>query len=110
MRIAFITTAVAAVIGAPLLVTATGPQMTANELISAVRCTAYEDIASPDAALSEIKWRLNSEVRRHDAETAALARAEARAGARLALSDAGANMAGDCRSVIAASAGVGGAV
>jgi hypothetical protein len=75
MRFALIATSVAAAVAVPLAVAASGPQMSGAEFLTAVRCTAYEDITRPDAEVSEAKWELNAEARRQPAETAAIARA-----------------------------------
>jgi hypothetical protein len=76
MRFAMIATAAAAAIAVPFAVSATSPQMSGDQFLSAVRCTAYEDVSASDAQLAEAKWRLNTEARLQPAETAALARAE----------------------------------
>lgn len=85
MRFAFVATSVAALIAVPLAVSASGPQMTSNEFISAVRCAAYENVAAPSADIDVLKFQLNAEARRQAPETAALARAEASAVARQAV-------------------------
>lgn len=85
MRFALIATSVAAAVAVPLAVSATGPQMTGDQFLSAVRCTAYEDVTRSDAELTEVKWELNAEARRQPAETAALARAEVDSIARKAV-------------------------
>ena len=84
MRFAVIATAAAAAVAVPLAVSASGPQMSSDQFLSAVRCTAYQDATSRDPQLSEAKWRLNAEARRQPAETAAYAQAEASSIARLA--------------------------
>jgi hypothetical protein len=76
MRFALIATAIAAAIAVPLGVAAAGPQMSEDQFISAVRCTAYADVSRANAALGEEKWLLNAEARRQAPETAAQARAE----------------------------------
>ena len=86
MRFAVIATVAAAAIAVPLAVAASGPQMSSDQFLSAVRCTAYEDVVGSDAAVSEAKWQLNAEARRQPAETAAQARAEASDIARTAYS------------------------
>jgi hypothetical protein len=82
MRLALIATAAAAAIAVPLAVAAGGPQMTSDQFLSAVRCTAYEDATGGHVA--EAKYLLNAEARHQPAETAALARAEASTIARQA--------------------------
>ena len=91
MRFAVIATAAAAAVAVPLAVAASGPHMSSDQFLSAVRCTAYESLVSADAGLIEAKVQLNAEARRQPAETAARARAEASDIARKAYSaDAGA--------------------
>lgn len=77
MRFAFVATSVAAVVAVPLALAAAGPQMTGDEFLSAVRCTAYVNATDTNADLAVEKLRLNSEALRQPAETAATARAEA---------------------------------
>lgn len=77
MRFAVIATAAAAAVAVPLAVSVSGPQMSSDEFLSAVRCTAYADRTSDGGELTAAKWRLNAEARRQPADTAALARAEA---------------------------------
>jgi len=101
MRFAFLATTAAAVVAVPFALAATAPQMSDEEFLSAVRCTAYEAAARPDARLAEAKWQLNSEARRQSPETAALARAEASAAARQAVSGAGSEMAASCGALVA---------
>jgi hypothetical protein len=76
MRFALIATTAAAAVAVPLAMAASGPQMSSDQFISAVRCTAYEDITRSDAELGAAKWQLNSEARRQAPETAAQAHAE----------------------------------
>ncbi len=75
MRFAVIATAAAAAIAVPMAVSASGPQMSSDEFLTAVRCVAYEDITQPNAQLAEAKWQLNAEALHQSAETAAEARA-----------------------------------
>jgi hypothetical protein len=90
MRFAVLATAAAAAITVPLAVSAGAPQMSSDQFLSAVRCTAYEDLTRSDAGLVEAKWQLNAEARRQSAETAARAEAEVDSIARQAYSaDAG---------------------
>jgi hypothetical protein len=86
MRFAVIATAAAAAVAVPLAVAASGPQMSSDQFLRAVRCTAYEDLASNDAGVSEAKWQLNAEARRQPVETAARAQVEASSIARQAQS------------------------
>jgi len=86
MRFAFVATSVAAIVAVPLALAAAGPQMTSDEFVSAVRCTAYESARHANADLGAQKLRLNGEARHQAAETVALARDEARLVAREAAS------------------------
>ena len=85
MRLALIATGAAALVAVPLALGATGPQMTGEQFLSAVRCVAYEDLTRPDAELRGVKFELNAEARHQPAETAAQARAEVGAIARQAV-------------------------
>lgn len=76
MRFALIATAAAAAVAIPLAAGATGPQMSGDEFLSAVRCTAYSDLDQSDAQLAEARYRLNTEARQQPAAVAAQARAE----------------------------------
>jgi hypothetical protein len=76
MRFAVIATAAAAAFAVPLAVAASGPQMSSDQFLTAVRCTAYENLVGTDAGLTEAKLQLNAEARRQPAETAAQALAE----------------------------------
>ncbi len=82
MRFALIAASIATAIAAPLAVAAAGPQMSSDQFIAAVRCTAIEQVTRPQLELGAVKMRLNSEARRQDPETAAAARAEVLAIAR----------------------------
>jgi hypothetical protein len=87
MRFALVATVAAAAVAVPLAVSASGPQMSSEQFLAAVRCTAYEDIAHPGDQLAEAKWRLNAEARRQPLATAALAEAEVSSIARQAASE-----------------------
>lgn len=76
MRFALIATSVAAAAVVPFAVATSGPQMSSDQFLSAVRCTAYADVAGADA--THAKWRLNVEARYQAPETAAQAEAEAK--------------------------------
>lgn len=76
MRFALIITSISAVVAAPFIATAGGPQMSGVQFVDAVRCTAYEQVIEPHAQLGLAKANLNAEARRQPAETAARARAE----------------------------------
>ncbi len=102
MRFAAIATTAAALLAVPIAMSVTAPQMSGDEFVSAVRCTAYADAANPAARLEEAKYQLNSEARRQAPETAALARTEANAAARQAVNGAGDDLAANCASQIAA--------
>jgi hypothetical protein len=79
MRIALITTSVAAAVAIPMAVAAAGPQMTSSQFLSAVQCVAYESAASPHADLGVAKFRLNAEASKQPASVTAAAQREARA-------------------------------
>lgn len=102
MRFAAIATSAAAIVAVPFAMSATAPQMSGEDFLSAVRCTAYEDAAFPGARLEAAKYQLNSEARRQAPETAALARVEASQAARQAVSGADADLAASCAAQIAA--------
>lgn len=107
MRFALIATSVAAAVAVPFAVGASGPQMSGDQFLSAVRCTAYQDVARSDAELAEVKYQLNTEARLQPAETAAMARAEVRDIARNAVNsgaDANGVMFGACASAQLAAA------
>lgn len=76
MRFALVATVAAAAVAVPFAVIAAGPQMSSDQFLTAVRCTAYEDLTAPSPGPTEAKWQLNAEARRQDAETAARAQAE----------------------------------
>jgi hypothetical protein len=86
MRFAMSATVAAAAVAAPFAIGATGPQMSGDEFLTAVRCTAYEDIDASDAQMAEAKWQLNTEARLQPAATAAEARAQVSDIARKAVS------------------------
>lgn len=96
MRFAFVTTSAAAVLAVPLALAAAGPQMSRDEFLNAVRCTAFEDTAGAGADLSLAKWRLNSEALRQSPATAAAAQAEVDAVARAAVNGQAAPIAASC--------------
>lgn len=73
MRIALIATTAAAVVAVPFALAASGPQMSSNEFIAAVRCAAYENVSG--APISATKYELNAEGQRQSAETFAAAEA-----------------------------------
>jgi hypothetical protein len=84
MRLPLIATSVAAIVAIPMAIAVAAPQMSRTEFLSAVRCTAYEDVATSNANLSAAKWRLNAEASRQSKETAAQALHEVSAIARQA--------------------------
>lgn len=96
MRFAFVATSVAAAVALPLSLAAAGPQMSRDEFLSAVRCTAYADVSGSNADLALAKWRLNSEASRQGAETASAALAEVDAVARAAVNGESASIAASC--------------
>jgi hypothetical protein len=79
MRIALITTSVAAALAIPMAVAAAGPQMTTSQFLSAVQCVAYESATSPGADLGAAKIRLNAEAGKQPAAVAGVAQRQARA-------------------------------
>ena len=85
MRFALIATGAAALVAVPLALGATGPQMSGEQFLTAVRCVAYEDVTRPDAELAGVKMQLNAEARHQPAQTAAQAQAEVGAIARQAV-------------------------
>jgi hypothetical protein len=85
MRFALIATSAAALAAIPLAVGVSGPQMSGEQFLSAVRCVAYHDVTRHDADLSLAKMQLNAEARRQSPETAAEAQAEVDAIARQAV-------------------------
>lgn len=68
MRFAAIATAAAAAVAIPLGLQAAGPQMSGEQFINAVRCTAYESVLSPREDLGAAKMRLNAEAVRQPAD------------------------------------------
>jgi hypothetical protein len=82
MRFALIATSAAAVAAAPFAAALIGPQMSPDQFLSAVRCTAYEGAVGEGARAEQ--WRLNTEARRQAPDTTVEARAEARQIARQA--------------------------
>jgi len=102
MRFALAATAAAAAVAVPFAVSVSGPQMSGDQFLSAVRCVAYQDVAGAPAELADAKRQLNAEARRQPLETAARAEAEAARIARnqqltheLAAACAGAQLAAD---------------
>lgn len=85
MRFALIATSAAAIAAVPLAMAATAPQMSSDQFLSAVRCTAYTDVMTEAPGLALAKYELNAEARRQTAETAAQAQADASAIARQAV-------------------------
>ena len=66
MRIALIATAAAAAVVAPLAVQASGPQMSGDTFVQAVRCAAYD--AALEGGAPGLRARLNLEAQRQPAE------------------------------------------
>lgn len=77
MRIALIATAAAALVAVPMAIGMSGPQMSADEFVSAVRCTAFEAATQPKAQTIDARIELNSEAQRQPVATVQQARAEA---------------------------------
>ena len=84
MRFAVIATAAAAAFAVLLAAAVSGPQMSSNQFLSAVRCVAYADVAGSGAELSEAKYRLNAEARRQSSDAATQAHVEVQVIARRA--------------------------
>jgi hypothetical protein len=105
MRLALIATAAAAAVAVPLAFAAGGPQMSSDQFLSEVRCTAFENASG--AYVAEAKYQLNAEARRQPAQTAAQAQAEATDIARqVARTGTGeGQLAGACSRELAAGAG-----
>jgi hypothetical protein len=85
MRIALIATGAAALVAIPMVIGMTGPQMSPDQFVSAVRCTAFEVATQPKAETSAARMLLNSEALRQPAATVQQARAEASQIARQAV-------------------------
>lgn len=85
MRFALFATSAAALAAVPLALSVTGPQMTGERFLTAVRCVAYHDVTRDDARLARLKMQLNTEARHQPAETAVQAEAEVDAIARQAV-------------------------
>lgn len=83
MRFALIATAAAAVVAVPFAAAMAGPQMTSQEFLAAVRCTAYQNVSG--AQVVGAKYELNGEGQRQTAETVAVAEAEVSAITRQAV-------------------------
>jgi hypothetical protein len=67
MRIAAIATAAAAVVTVPLAVQASGPHMSGEQFVSAVRCAAYDSVLSTQNGAAQ-RARLNAEACRQPTE------------------------------------------
>jgi hypothetical protein len=107
MRFALIATVAAAAVAVPLAVAAGAPQMSGDQFLNEVRCTAYENASG--AYVAEAKYQLNAEARRQPAETAAQAQAEAsdiaRQVARSAPAAVGGEFAAACSRELASGVG-----
>lgn len=79
MRFALIATSAAAIAAVPLAMAATAPQMSSDQFLSAVRCTAYTDVLTEAPGLALAKYELNAEALRQSPEIAARAQADASA-------------------------------
>lgn len=84
MRFALIATSAAAAVAIPFAMAATAPQMSSDQFLSAVRCTAYEGV-SGSADFAKSRYMLNAEAQRQAPETTAAAHAEASRIARQAV-------------------------
>lgn len=114
MRIAEIATGLAAVVAVPMAMQATRPSMSEGEFVSAVRCAAYEQAATPDADLGALKYHLNAEARRQPVEAVTAAAAQASAARQAVITGNGANAAmvdsaASCGADLIAQGGEGGA-
>lgn len=114
MRIAEIATGLAAVVAVPMAMQATRPSMSEGEFVSAVRCAAYEQAATPDADLEALKYQLNAEARRQPVEAVTAAAAQASAARQAVITGNGANAAmvdsaTNCGADLIAQGGEGGA-
>jgi len=67
MRFALIATAAAAAIAIPVAVQASGPSMSGDDFVQAVRCAAYDSAIEAQAAAAE-RARLNLEAQRQSPE------------------------------------------
>lgn len=74
MRFALFASTAAAIVAAPLAAEIAAPSMSEAEFLSAVRCTAYQDVTSGDAG--GMKVRLNAEARRQSPDAVRRAGAE----------------------------------
>lgn len=74
MRFALIATSIAAAVAVPFAMAASEPQMSSDQFLQAVRCTAYEGVTGAD--ISESRYALNAEAQRQSPMTAAEAQAE----------------------------------
>ena len=59
MRFALIATTAAAVVAVPFALAAAGPQMSSDEFLAAVRCTAYQGVSGQPSA--EARYELNAD-------------------------------------------------
>lgn len=84
MRFALIATSLVAAAMSPVVADIAGPQMSGDQFLAAVRCTAYERVTHPNQELGAVRVRLNAEARRQPVETAVAARAEVMAVTRQA--------------------------
>lgn len=76
MRTALIAASVAFVFIAPLAIEASGPRMTSEAFVSAVRCAAHEAAAGPRSANAAERAWLNIEAQRQAPEAVARAHNE----------------------------------
>jgi hypothetical protein len=71
MGFALIATSAAAVIALPLASGLLSAHMSSQAFVNAVRCTAYQDAATPRLDVGAAKFRLNSEAMRQPAPVVA---------------------------------------
>jgi len=88
MRFSLIAAVAAAAFAVPLVMAASGPQMSSEEFLTAVRCTAYAEVSQPGADHGAARWRLNAEALHQAPDTVVAAEAEVGAIARAAVADA----------------------
>jgi hypothetical protein len=84
MRLAAVAATLTTALVTPFVLAVSGPQMSEAQFLSAVRCTAYENVFAPRADLSGAKMQLNAEARRQLDATVDRAFAEVDAVARRA--------------------------
>lgn len=79
MRFALIATTLTAIVAVPWAVAATGPRMSPEAFVSAVRCVAVQQVAHPELKFAASEFALNAEARAQAPETVETARRVVRA-------------------------------